>query len=214
MNKTTLRLTTLITLLLLMTGHCMAQDKTLMATLYPQFKPAVIKLTDGRTITNSLTNVFLKNSSLLYMHNTYTMEANMDNIVKVDFDDRSFVNIKNQLATVVDTVGSNVLYRIDYLDIDAYKTNLKNNMQLSNFSVTDFVNVDAVDLSNEEDRKLPLVHKYYMLYNGKLVFVHERDIQRELNKEQKRRFKTIISMPDFTWVDDACVLRLLRAISD
>lgn len=201
-------------LALLVTSQAMAQEKTTMATLYSQFKPAVITLTDGRTITNPLTNVFLKNSSLLYMNNTYTMEANMANIQQVKFDDNSFVVIKDQLASVVDSAGSSVLYRIDYLDIEAYNAQLKNNIQLSHLSMTDFVNTDAVDLTSEEDRKFPLVHKYYMLYKGELVLVHEREILRRLSKEKKRIFHTIISLPDFSWLDDASVVQLMKSITE
>ncbi|MDE6011976.1 MAG: hypothetical protein K2G91_04500 [Prevotella sp.] len=213
-KKTSLRLTTIGLLAFLAISQAMAQETTTMATLYSQFKPAVITLTDGRTITNSLTNVFLKNSSLLYMNNTYTMEANMANIRQVTFDDNSFVVVKNQLASVVDSAGSSVLYRIDYLDIEAYNAQLKNNIQLSHLSMTDFVNTDAVDLTSEEDRKFPLVHKYYMLYKGELVLVHEREILRRLSKEKKRIFHTIISQPNFSWLNDASVVQLMKSITE
>ena len=43
------------------------QERTTMATLYPEFKPSVIYLTDGRKLNQNLTNVFLKNSSLVYL---------------------------------------------------------------------------------------------------------------------------------------------------
>ena len=191
-----------------------AQEKTLMATLYSQYKPATITLSDGRVIKNSLTNVFLKNSSLLYLHNTTAMEAKMTNISRVDFDDRWFVNIENQLATVIDSVGENVLYRVDYLDIDSYNANLKNNLQITDITFSDNIQTTSIDLSNEEDYKLPVVHKYYYRLNGEIVTVHEREIQRRLSKEKKRMFKTIIDLPDFSWEDDASVLQLLKAISD
>ena len=192
-----------------------AQQRTSKLTLYPEYKPATITLADGRVIKNPFTNVFLKNSSLLYLHGTSTMEANMSTISRVDFDDRFFVNIDNQLASVVDTIGTNVLYRIDYLDVDAYTANLKNNIQISHLTITDFVNTDIVDQNSEDDYyTIPLIHKYYMLYNGKLVYVHEREIWQRLTKEKKRLFRTIVGLPDFTWVDDASIIKLLKAISD
>lgn len=192
-----------------------AQQRTSKLALYPEYKPATITLADGRVIKNSFTNVFLKNSSLLYLHGTSTMEAKMSNIRRVDFEDRFFVNINDQLASVVDTVSNNVLYRIDYLDIDAYNANLRNNIQISHLTVTDFVNTDVVDQNGEDDYyTIPLVHKYYMLYNGKLIYVHEREIWQHLTKEKKRMFRTIVGLPDFTWVDDASILKLLKAISD
>jgi hypothetical protein len=62
--------------------------------------------------------------------------------------------------------------------------------------------------------ELPLVKHYYYLYKGELIKVHDREVSRRLDKEKKRLFKTIISLPDFTWVDDDSLMKLLRAISD
>jgi hypothetical protein len=74
--------------------------------------------------------VFLKNGSLVYLNGEYTMEANMETIAAVEFDDRKFININNQLAYMVDSVGSNILYRIDLLDLNAYNQNIRNNINI------------------------------------------------------------------------------------
>ena len=76
-----------------------AQQRTTRLTLYRQFKPSTITLKTGQKIKQSLTNVFLKNSTLVYLKDEYTMEANMDNIAAVEFDDRTFVNINNPSTT-------------------------------------------------------------------------------------------------------------------
>lgn len=190
------------------------QERTTMATLYPEFKSSVIYLADGRKLNQSLTNVFLKNSSLVYLKGTYTMEANMDNIARVEFDDRQFDVIEKQLAELVDSVGDNAVYRVDYLDMDAYQRQLKNNINISNISLGDQISTSTVDLNNEEDYKFPLVHKYYMRYGGETFNVHEREIWRRLPKDKdvRRMFKTIISQPDFSWTRDESVSQLLRAI--
>jgi len=215
MKKNLIRLTAIAILLFSATALTVAQESTTMATLYSQFKPAVITLTNGRTISNPLTNVFLKNSSLLYMNNAHTMEANMETISQVEFQDRKFVNVKGQLATIVDTIGSTVIYRIDYLDLEAYNANIKNNRQITSISMgVDQLGTTSVDISGEDDFKFPLVHKYYMLYNGELLLVHERDIWRRLPKDKRRLYKTIISLPDFSWVDDASIIKLVKAITD
>ena len=171
-----------------------ADKRTTMATLYREFKPSVVYLNDGRKLKQSLTNVFLKNSSLLYLKGTYTMEANMDNIVRVEFDDRTFEVVEKQLAVVVDSLRGNTVYRVDYLDMEAYQTHLKNNINISSMSLGDQISTTTVDLNNEEDYKFPLVHKYYMLYNGELFHLHEREIWRRLPKQgdARRMFKTII----------------------
>jgi hypothetical protein len=192
-----------------------AEDRITMATLYPEFKPSVIYLNDGRKLNQSLTNVFLKNSALLYLKGTYTMEANMDNIVRVEFDDRQFEVVEHQLAVVVDSVNGNVIYRVDYLDMDAYQARLKNNINISNISLGEQISTSTIDLNNEEDYKFPLVHKYYLRYNGELFHLHEREIWRRLPKEgdSRRMFKTIIKQDGFSWTSDESVSQLLRAIT-
>lgn len=185
-----------------------------MATLYREFKPSTIYLADGRKLKQSLTNVFLKNSSLVYLQGTYTMEAKMSNIRRVEFEDRTYEVVEDQLAILVDSIGNDCIYRVDYLDLDAYQAQLKNNVQISNLSLGDQISTSTIDLNNEEDYKFPLVHKYYMRYGGELIHVHEREIWRRLPKDKdvRRMFKTIIGEPNFSWTDDASVVRLMKAI--
>ena len=191
-----------------------AQERTTMATLYREFKPSVIYLTNGRKLNQNLTNVFLNNSSLVYLKGTFTMEANMANIARVEFDDRQFDVVDGQLAELVDSVGANAVYRVDYLDMEAYEAGLKNNINISNLSLGDQISTTTVDLNNEEDYKFPLIHKYYMRYGGETFHVHEREIWRRLPKDKdvKRMFKTIIGKSDFSWTSDESVSELLRAI--
>ena len=192
-----------------------AEDRITMATLYPEFKPSVIYLNDGRKLKQSLTNVFLKNSSLLYLKGSYTMEANMDNIVRVEFDDKQFEVVEKQLAVIVDSVKGNIVYRVDYLDMEAYQERLKNNINITNISLGEQISTTTLDINNEEDYKLPLVHKYYMLYNGELFLLHEREIMRRLPKDgdTKRMFKTIVKKDGFSWTSDESVSQLLHAIT-
>ena len=205
----------LLTLLLALSAiSATAQERTTMATLYREFKPSVIYLTNGKKLNQRLTNVFLKNSSLVYLQGTYTMEAKMDNIRRVEFEDRQYDVVENQLATMVDSIGDNCIYRVDYLDLESYQTQLKNNINISSISLGDQISTSTVDLNNEEDFKFPLVHKYYMRYNGEIFQVHEREIWRRLPKDKdvRRMFKTIIGEPNFSWTDDDSVVRLLKAV--
>lgn len=212
MMKTTLK-TAILACMIAMPTIGNAQTKTTMATLYKEFKPATIELTDGRTIRKSFTNVFLKNSSLLFLQNLYTMEADMETIKKVTYDDRTFTVVNKQLATLVDSVGENIIYRVDYLDLEAFNAQLKNNIQITDLSIGDQIGTTTIDLSNEEDYKFPVIHKYYMVYNHELITVHEREIWRKLPKSKRRMFKTAITMPGFSWTKDESIVALLKAIT-
>ena len=206
----------IVTLLLLVASvlSLHAQKRTTMPTQYREFRPSVITLKDGRKLSQPLTNVFLKNSSLLYLKGEYTMEANMDNILAVDFDDRKFVAINKQLAYLVDSVGSNALFCIELFDKETYERNLKNNINISNISLGDQISTSTVDLNTEDDYKLPVFRHFYYRLNGEYVKVHERDLAQKLPKEKRVMMKRIIALPDFSWQKDDSLMQLLKAISD
>lgn len=208
------RIITLILVVLLALGS-FAEKRTTQATLFRQFKPSVITLKDGRQVKQSLTNVFLKNSSLIYLKGEYTMEANMDNIAVVEFDDVKFININNKLAYLIGDVGKNALYRIDLLDVDAYNAHLRNNVNISNLDVGEMVSVTTLDTNTEDDYKFPIFPHFYYRYNGEFVTVHEREIWRKMpkDKELRRMFKTIIGEPTFSWTDNDSLMKLLKAIT-
>jgi hypothetical protein len=190
-----------------------AQGETESFTVYKEFKPGLIHLASGKTLKNSMLNIFLKDASLLYKSGSNTMEANMDNIVGVDFDDRKYIKINKELAYLVDSVGANKLYCATLIDVEAYKTMLKNNVNMSYISISDQVQYSTIDLNPQEKQPYPVINHFYYLYNGQIIKVHEREIQRLLDKEQRRLFKTIIGEKDFSWVDEASLVRLLKAIT-
>ena len=195
-----------------------AQKRTTQLTLYKQFKPSTITLSNGRTIKQSLTNVFLKNRSLVYMNGDNAMEANMENIAKVEFDDRTFYNVNNQLAYIVDSVGYNIIYRIDIFDLEAYNQQIRNNVNITAIpSFTgDMISTSSTDLNNDGDHKLPLFPHFYFLYNGELIKAHESENSRRLPKKDKevnRKYRTVIEMNGFSWTNNESLSQLLRAIT-
>lgn len=199
----------------------MAQERRVSATMYGEFKPSVITFTDGHKTNQPLTNVFLKNSSLLYFQGDNVMEATMDNILAVDFDDRHFVTIDKKLAYRVAQVKENELYCIELFDQETYERNIRNNINYSNIdlNIASLSNggtgtTTTVDFNTEEDFKLPVFRHFYMRLNGNFVKVHERDLGRVLPKEKKTMMKRIMSLPDFSWQRDESLKQLLEAISD
>ena len=189
-----------------------AQGVTEELTFYPNFKPAVIHMASGKDINNPLTNIFLKNASLLFMKGSLAMEANMDPIIGVDFDDHQFIKIDNMLACVLDSVGKNRLYCATVIDVEAYNQMLRNNVNITSFSLTDQMSYTTIDLNNG-DNALPIINHFYYMYNGEIIKVHERELSRILPKSKRRIYKTIISMDGFQWVDRKSLVTLLEAIS-
>lgn len=189
-----------------------AQVKTSSVMVYNEFRPSIIQLTDGRILKQPLTNIFLKNSSLVYKRGEETMEARMDNIKSVTFDDRQYIRIDSVLAYCVDSVKNDVLYCATVIDFVAYKTQLANNNQITSLSMNDLIGYTTIDLSNEEDYKFPLIDLFYFQYKGQMIRAHERNFGKLLTKEKRRILKTFVMMDDFSWTDSHSLLRLLKAL--
>lgn len=195
-----------------------AQVRTTNLTVYKQFKPSIIQLTDGRELTQPLTNIFLKNSSLLYMNAGNSMEANMKNIVSVKFEDRLYVKIDTLLCYEVDSVGNDALYCATIIDLQAYKQQLKNSQIISNLDFSfagalgGQIATSTIDMSTEDDHLLPLIDIFYYRYNGKFVRVHERVLERVVPKDKRRMLRTYENMEGFSWTDKDWLLKLLKAI--
>ena len=207
-----MKTSTLFIIMMLVSQSLSAQIRTEKLTVYKQFKPSTIILKDGRKLKQPLTNIFLKNSSLLYLSGSNSMEANMDNIVSVTFDDRQYVKIDSMLYYLVDTIGNDALYRATVIDLPAYNQQLKNNKILTNIEFGDQVQTSYVDISNEDDYKLPLIDLFYFRYKDKFVRTHERNLGRILPKDKQRMLKTFVNLPDFSWTDEKSLLKLLKAL--
>lgn len=207
-----MKLSSLFIITLISVQSAFGQDRTTKLTVYPEFKPSVIELADGRILKEKFTNIFLKNSSLLYMSGTVTKEAYMANIKSVRFDDRLYVKVDTLLAYEVDSVGNDALYCATVIDQEAYRQNLRNNQVMTNISLSDQVSTTSVDLSNEDDYLFPLINIYYYRLNGKFVRCHDRSLSNVLNKEKKRMLRTFVHMDDFSWSDQKSLIELLKRL--
>ena len=207
-----MRTSALFIIMMLVAQSLSAQIRTEKLTVYKQFKPSTIMLKDGRELKQPLTNIFLKNSSLLYMNGTNSMEANIDNIISVKFDDRQYIKIDTMLYYLVDTIGNDALYRATVMDMPAYYQQLRNNKVITNIDFGDQIQTSHIDISTEDDYKFPLIDLFYYRYNGEFVRTHERNLGRILPKEKQRMLKTFVNLPDFSWTDEESLLKLLKAL--
>ena len=204
----------LVLFLLLATGvlTMSAQTTTTSLTEYQSFQPATIHLVDGKQIKVEFANIFLKNSSLLYISGQDTKEANLKTLTKVVFKDRTYYRIDSVLAYQVDTVNHQPLYCAKRIDVVAWRGMLINNRQLNNINLGDMITYSANTLADEQDIHFPLINVYYLQINGKYVLAHERNLKRVLDKEKRRLMASVMSEPGFSWTNEASLLKLLKYI--
>lgn len=210
-NKTTRTLATLAVaaILLAVAMPLGAQDLMRRTTEFARFRPAVIVLNNGSKM-KKMANIFLRNGSLVYKRGNTTMLANTQAVARVEFDSATYVRIDTLLAAVVDTAGGNTLYRSRTIDLEAYQQMVYANRQITSVEISDFVNVSSVDLNAAEDVCYPVRTVYYMTLGGKTVRVHERTLWPLVPKARRRLYRTLLSMPDFSWTDPAWLKRLMR----
>jgi len=194
-----------------------AQEVTPKLTVFPEFRPATAYMADGKKLEIPMANIFLKNSSLLYISGELTKEADTKNLLRVDFKDRTYIRIDSVLAYEVDTVGANALFCAKVLDLKAYKQLLANNSNITNLDLNDLANMNmfqytAIDINDVSDIHFPVIPLYYFRFNNQFVLVHERHLKRLLDKEKRRRMESVMNLPDFSWTDEKSLLKILEVI--
>ena len=207
------------TVLLMTALRVAAQEVTPQLTAFPEFRPATATMADGKKMDIPMANIFLKNSSLLYISGELTKEANTKNLLRVDFKDRSYIRIDSVLAYQVDTVGKNALFCAKVLDLKAYKQLLINNSNITNLNMNDLLSMNmlqytTVDIGDTQDIHFPVIPLYYYRINDKFVLVHERHLKRFFDKENRRRMESVMNMPGFSWTNEEFLLKILEVIKE
>ena len=195
-----------------------AQEVTPQLTAFPEFRPATVYMADGKKMEIPMANIFLKNSSLLYISGELTKEANIKNLLRVDFKDRSYIRIDSVLAYQIDTVGSKALFCAKVLDLKAYQQLLRNNSNITNLDLNDLSSMNmfqfsTIDLQDTKDIHFPVIPIYYYRIGNKFVLVHERHLKRAFDKENRRRMESVMNLPGFSWTDDKFLLKILEVIN-
>lgn len=203
------------TVLLMAALRVAAQEVTPKLTAFPEFRPATAYMADGKKLEIPMANIFLKNSSLLYISGEVTKEASTKNLMRVDFKDRTYIRIDSVLAYQIDTVGSKALYCAKVLDLKAYKQLLANNQNITNLNLNDLTSMNVlqyttVDIGDAQDIHFPVIPLYYYRINDKFVFVHERHLKRFFDKEDRRRMESVMNLPNFSWTDEKSLLKILE----
>ena len=189
-------------------------------TLFGDFQPAIIKLKDGKQSVHKQTNIFLKNSTLVYkkMPTGEIMEASMPVVESITMGERNFINVKNQLAEVIATEGNASLVRVRTIDVETMKGEYLNNSTITNLSMLDDLNAGRAigeSMSStrmdgaEEEEPYPLMDTYYYVAGGKLTLAHERSVKLVIKKDQRKEYQVAISL-DFNWAKQEDLVKLLK----
>ena len=189
-------------------------------TMFNDFQPAIIKFKDGKESVHKQTNIFLKNSTLIYkkIPTGEIMEASMPVVAGLTIGERNFVNVKNQLAEVITTEGKASLVRVRTIDIETMKGEYLNNSTITNSSMLDdlsagraigeSMSTTRIDGADDEE-PYPLMDTYYYVAGNKVTLAHERAVKLVIKKDQRKDYQIAISM-DFNWARQEDLVKLLK----
>ena len=189
-----------------------AQQVTPALTVYKQFKPATVLLADGKKMKLPLANIFLKNSTLLYKSGLETKQANMKTLLRVDFEERSYLRIDTLLAYQVDTLGRDGLFCAQLIDMESYNQQIENNRNFTSIEVNDMLGYTTVDLQGDLDIHFPVQNVYFFRIKGKYVLAHERSVRQAIGKDKRYKLDAAIAVPGFSWNDEKSLMDLLKMI--
>ena len=189
-------------------------------TLFSDFQPAIIKLKDGKSSVHKQTNIFLKNSTLVYkkVPTGEIMEASMPVVAGITVGDRNFINVKNHLAEVVATEGDASLVRVRVIDVETMKGEYLNNSTITNSSMLDDLSAGRLigeSMSTtridgaEDEEPYPLMDTYYYVVGDKVTLAHERSIKSAIKKDQRHEYEVILSN-GFSWTRQEDLAKLLK----
>jgi hypothetical protein len=188
--------------------------------MFHDFQPAIIKFKDGKESVHKQTNIFLKNSTLIYkkMPTGEIMEASMPVVAGLTIGERNFVNVKNQLAEVITTEGKASLVRVRTIDIETMKGEYLNNSTITNSSMLDDLSagraigesMSTTRIEGADDEEpYPLMDTYYYVAGNKVTLAHERAVKLVIKKDQRKDYQIAISM-DFNWARQEDLVKLLK----
>ena len=189
-------------------------------TMFSEFQPAIIKLKDGKSSVHKQTNIFLKNSSLVYKKapTGEIMEASMPVVAEITVGNRNFINVKNHLAEVVATEGNASLVRVRVIDVETMKGEYLNNSTITNSSMLDDLNAGRLigeSMSTtridgaEDEEPYPLMDTFYFVVGDKVTLAHERSIKSAIKKDQRHEYEVILSN-GFSWTRQEDLAKLLK----
>lgn len=181
-------------------------------TLYKDFQPSVITMTDGKVVKQRQSNIFLRTGALLYKRGAFNMKASMRNIARVDFPDATYMKVDTMLAMVVDTCGADLLLCATLIDMQAFRQNVINSSTFTNLEIGDQVGATTVSTMSESDMVYPLKHVYFFYLGGKYIEVDERNLRKHLPKDKRRVMANYMHTPGFDWADMESLKGLLAAL--
>ncbi len=189
-----------------------SRSKTLFAL--PKFQKAKVLQPFGRYVTADA-NILLKKSTLCYLENDTVMEANVANILGVDFNDtlRYRKVDGGAMGRVIAEKNWRTLVVVTTIDMDRYRAETVGGDNLPFFEISELNVFLEIDGDSREDSKgYPLEQRYYFIIDGVPVRATEKNIKPRVKPEMKDAFKRLMNDKYWSWNDANSLISILGYI--
>lgn len=167
--------------------------------VYQQFQDAVIYSGTNNKVLKVKANIHVANCMLWYESYGKKLQAKEGTVNKVIFPDSiSYYNVNGKLCSVLaeDTINGKLcrLYVAEIVDKPRYNELVRMNRQ-SAMMITDIAPAlqdfaseiaDNEGMRDVEKEPLPMLNKFYMLYNDELFEMNEGNILKHLSSREER----------------------------
>ena len=178
---------------------------------FPEFKDATVHFSFMRK-GKAKANIFLKDSGLLYMQDTTVMQADLTDVISVDFDSVKYMRVTKDIGMgrVIAEKNNCALVCVTTIDVKSYDTDEAKGQNLPFFSLEGFnVFLEIEADFRDEAKGYPLQDKYYFMVRGNAVPAVERKVKKVIRAEKKSDFKELMADRFWSWKDAGSLTDLL-----
>lgn len=210
--------TGLICLILIVYQLSMAQKyepTTSWPFLYKDFKEGVVYFSDQGKTKTQLLNIHLQNSTLYHQEGDDLLLSNPKGIIKIVIGADDFIFVNGELMQLIRGNTESALVKSvkgDYKALikpatGAYglTNEVSSNQELS--SITN-MNYTQAQLNKEEGRRLPLIEKYFLVINEKVIPATKKEIEKSLTTDGKKKLQSFVKENKIKY-DEQGLIRIL-----
>lgn len=178
--------------------------------LFPEFRPAKVIQTFGRSIEVEKANIAINNGSFVYLQGDSVLIPTNNSILGVQFDSVYIYRRVDGMVMgrLLASVNYNNLLCVTAVDRDLLteETNRTTAMAFLTMTNAQFQDYDILEF----DEGYPLCDTYYFSVQGKIIPAMEREVKKLINPAKKRDFKRMMDDRWWSWRDPQSLAQLLE----
>jgi hypothetical protein len=193
------------------------QETTKIPYAYNKYQDATLTMLFGSK-KKVQANIYYDGSRLYFLKDSVPMQATLNNIIKADFPDATYIAVNDFMAKVVAVKDEKMLLCVKTIDKDAMRGrddgmhDRKGEglpfFQLEGFGMIDMAGTDVAYA--KENAQFPIMRTYYIrTADGTVLPAKESILKKRLTGDKKKQFKIFTENRLWSWKDEDSLKQLL-----